>query len=407
MKELRARIAGLKRRRRFVPLRESRRLADELDELLYDIETCVLDPCCGAELIAAFYETDVAVLGNCDDSSGYIGDVYRLHAQEVFLKFAVKCEDKERLGDLVLVLNHEDDYGVRDALIDCAALYLPEPEIRFIIAQLQELADAENEQSGKRHRLYRVESLARQIGDAPLFEKARIASWGRISTAACVDIAEVHFDAGDAGLALSWLERIPVDEAFQADERDALLLRVHGQLGDLEQQAEVAWRMFRRERSVASIDRLVAVLGEDRRDGVVEEEVREILRDQALSYVDAAFLIEIQRYDAAGAYLIDRADKLDGDNYDLLLPIAELMEATAHPLAASVVYRALLESILKKARSKIYHYAVWYLKKLDLLATTVSDWCQIDDHSTYFEQLQAKHNRKTSFWSKYGKARSI
>jgi hypothetical protein len=61
-----------------------------------------------------------------------------------------------------------------------------------------------------------------------------------MSTAACVDIAEAYFEAGDADRALSWLERIPIEESFQEDERDVLLLRVHHQLGNSEKQAEVA-----------------------------------------------------------------------------------------------------------------------------------------------------------------------
>lgn len=404
-REIKARLAGLKRRRRFVPWGESRRLADELDELLYDIDTSVGDPRGGAELTAAFYETDNAILGNCDDSSGYVGDVYRLHALEAFVGFAAKCADKKWLGDLVLKLNRGDDYGVRDALVDCAAEYLPEPEIRLMIARLQDLADSESERSGVQHWLHLVESLARQLGDAPLFEKTRRASWGRLPTAACVDIAEVYLEAGDAEAALSWLGRIPVAETFQQDERDALLLRVHGERGDSSRQAEVAWRMFRRARSEASLNSLVAVLGEGRRDEVVAAEVQAILDDPALSYADVGFLIEMEQFDAAEIYLLDRADRIDGDYYDWLLPVADAMAVTAHPLAASVVYRALIESILEKARSKIYHYAVRYLKRLDLLSPQVSDWKSIPDHAAYLEHLQAKHGRKTSFWSRYGRAR--
>jgi hypothetical protein len=163
--------------------------------------------------------------------------------------------------------------------------------------------------------------------------------------------------------------------------------------------------MFRRARSAASLDRLVAMLGEDRRDEIAAGEVREILHDPTLSYVDAGFLVEIEQYDAAETYLIDRAGEIDGDYYDRLLPIAEAMVATTRPLAASVVYRALIESILKKARSKIYHYAVRYLKKLDLLSTQISDWKSVPDHGTYFESLRAKHGRKTSFWSRYERSR--
>ena len=153
-------------------------------------------------MVAAFYETDEAVFENCDDSSGTIGDVYRLDAKELFLDYARRCADKDSLANLVLDLNKKDNYGVRDTLIDCAAKYLPEPNIRSMISQLQGLADKEREEYHKRHWLILVESLARQIKDALLFEKTRIASWDKLTTAACVDIAKVYNESGDAQTSL-------------------------------------------------------------------------------------------------------------------------------------------------------------------------------------------------------------
>jgi len=380
-------------------------LAGELYELLGDIEACALDPCSGAKLVVAFFETDVGVLGHCDDSIGLVGDVYRFAARELFLQYAIECDEKKWLADLVLESNREDDYGVRDTLIDCAKSYLPEPEIRSMITRLQEWADEEVDKHARRRWLYRVESLAQQIGDAPLFEKTRKLSWGGTPTAACIDIAQVYYETGDPNTALSWLMRIPVGEEFQADERDELYLRIYGQLGDQERQAEVAWRIFRRMRSRERLDQLISIVGESQRDAIVSDEVVEILAQPTLSYSDAAFLLQIERFDDAETYLLDHADELNGDYYDRLLPMAEVLEATGRPIGATVLYRALLDSILRRAISKIYHHAVRYLKKLDLLATQVSDWGRIDNHSVYFEQLETNHGRKKSFWSRYERVR--
>ena len=53
---------------------------------------------------------------------------------------------------------------------------------RFL--RLGESAERETDECMKRHWLFRVESLARQMRDAPLFEKARLAAWPELSTAA-------------------------------------------------------------------------------------------------------------------------------------------------------------------------------------------------------------------------------
>lgn len=274
-----------------------------------------------------------------------------------------------------------------------------------MIATFQDWAKAEKGQLERRHWLRLVEDLAREIGDASLFEKVRKEAWGKTGTAACIDIAEVYFETGDADKALSWLEKIPEKETFQEDEMDNLLVKVYGQLGEGRNQAEVAWRVFRRGRCRAGVDDLAAILGEDKREWIIEKEVAEILAKPELSLKDAAFMLELELFENAETYLLAHHEELNGDYYDYLLPMAETLEAAGHPLAASVLYRALIDSILKKARSKIYHYGVRYLKILDLLATRVSDWDRIETHDEYFEHLKSTHGRKTSFWSKYEKSR--
>lgn len=403
IKRFKAKVAGIKRSRRFVRWGESAGFARELEALLRSLQACVDDPNTGSELAAAFFETDKGTLGNCDDSSGHVGDVYCFDAKELFVGYARRCPDKEWLAKLVFKLNRDDGYGVRDTLINCAADYLPEPNIRTMIGWLQQAADREADPYKKRHWQQLIESLARQIKDAPLFEKTRIASWGKLSNAACVDIAQVYLESGDPRTALSWLEKIPPDETYQAHERDRLLLAIHTQLGEIRKQTDVAWRIFRRHRSRDSLEELLSVIGDEQRESVTEGEVESILADKRLSLSDAAFLVELNRMDAAETYLLDRDDQLNGDFYGSLLPMAEAMETAERHLAATVVYRALLDSILERGQTKTYPYGVRYLKKLDRLAKSISDWCSQADHATYLQQLQQTHGRKSRFWSLYGK----
>ena len=69
-------LASLKRSRRFIDWRSSSGFARELEMLLQDLKAGVTDPPTGVGLVAAFYETDEGVLGHCDDSNGYVGDVF-------------------------------------------------------------------------------------------------------------------------------------------------------------------------------------------------------------------------------------------------------------------------------------------------------------------------------------------
>lgn len=402
VKRFKAKLSGLKRRQRFVGWGESAGFARELGALLEDLRAGVNDPRTGAELVAGFYECDAGALGSCDDSSGHVGDIFRYDAKELFVSYAAHCADKEWLGDLVFRVIQTDDYGVRDALIDCARVYLTEPVMRGVVARLQEKAGQETDEYRKRRWLYNVESLARQLKDAPLFEQTRLACWGELSTAACVDIARVYLECGNGVIALTWLEKIVATESFMADERDNLLFEVYGMSGDVVNQADAARRVFRRSRSASSLMRLLDVIGHDQKDSVIVTEIATILETGKFSPVDAAFLVEIERQDDAEAYLIKCADQLNGDFYDGLLPLAIAMEKNGRFLCASVIYRALLDSILRRAQSKIYPHGVRYLCKLDLLAHSISDWRNVATHEAYMQEIKLNHGRKSSFWSRYG-----
>jgi len=397
----RAQLAALKRMRGFIARRDSTAFAQGLSSLLDYLAVGVDDPRTGVELVAAFYETDDVVFSHCDDSNGRIGDVFRHDARELFVHYASSYEGKAWLGDLILRLNRNDGFGLRDHLFGCAADYLPPKTMRGLIDSLWELADQETNEFQRQHWLRGIESLASQLKDAPVFERARRASWPTLGTAACVDIAAVYLGAGDPATALSWLERIPESETFQEDERDQLLLAVHGELGNREQQEAVAWRIFRRYRCEDTLGTLLSTIGEDQRERVLDDEADAILRSEEFSYSDAAFLISSGRMEDAEAYLLARADHLDGYFYECLLPLAESTEEHGRYLVASVIYRALLESILRRALSKYYHHGVRYLRKLEALAGKVDAWRGVLPHEAYVDELRRTHARKTSFWSRY------
>jgi hypothetical protein len=143
------------------------------------------------------------------------------------------------------------------------------------------------------------------------------------------------------------------------------------------------------------------VIGEDQREGVLDDEADAILRSEGISYSDAAFLASSGRMEEAEACLLARADQLDGYFYDCLLPLAESLEEDGRYLVASVIYRALLESILRRAQSKYYHHGVRYLTKLEALAEKVETWRAVLPHEAYVDELRRTHGRKVSFWSRY------
>ena len=402
-KRFKAKLAGIKRRRRFLGRGASFAFADELRGLLQDLRAGIHDYLMGVRLVVEFYKADDAIFRQCDDSYGNIGDIFRIDASNLFVSFAANCDDKEELIDLVLELNREDEYGVRDSLFQCASEYLPDEAMRSMVDRLWDLSRKETDEDRTLHWISGVESLARQMKDAPLYEKARLALWPELSAAACIDIARIYLETGDAQTALKWLRRIPNRDHFKVHEQDDLLLTVYKTIGDQEKLESVAWRIFRRDRTEHTLACLLDAIGEDMRDQVIEGEIRAILESDHLSYSDATFLIEINHLDEAESYLLDRWEQLDGDLYTSLLPLADHMEASRRWVTASVLYRALLDSILRRGKSKYYTHGVRYLKKLDTLDLRIHDWRNISPHREYTQVLRKNHGRKTSFWSRYEK----
>ncbi|MBU1194416.1 MAG: hypothetical protein KKE62_13760 [Proteobacteria bacterium] len=394
-------LSGLKSSRRFIDWRGAAGFARELEMLLQDLKSGVDDPLTGVELVAAFYEADSTIFEMCDDSSGNIGGVFRYDAKKMFVDYAKRCKDKQKIADIILKVNQKDNYGIRDTLINCAGECLPESVIRNMIAGLQKWADKEKDEYNKRHHFRSIESLARQIKDAKLFEKTRIASWGKLPTAALIDIARVYLESGDVETAHSWLKKIPEGETYQAYERDKLLEEVYHKQGDSEKLTELLFQKFRSCHSTGTLQALLDVIGHDKRDEVVADGVKVILKADRLRESDAEFLISVKRIDEAEEYLLKRADQLDGNHYGSLLSLAEAMEAEKRHLVTSLLYRSLLVSILERGYTKAYPYGIRYLKKLDKLATKVADWKEFHHHEAFKAQIIDAHGRKRSFWSKY------
>lgn len=393
-------LASIKRRTRFINWRESYSFSEELEQLLHDIEETIPDPDIGLALIVDFYKADSTIFNLCDDSSGNIGDVFRVSARNLFNKFAAGFQNKGKIRALLLDLILKDDYGIRDSVLDGLSTYLGEPDIRKLIDQLWNCSEKENDDYQKHHIFSLIETMAKQIKDGPLFEKTGPLNWERLNDKAYFDIAEVYFLAGELQPALSWAERIS-DKSINVFNSDQLLTSIYKKLGNHEKVSEIAWRVFHRNRSKESLDSLIEVIGEDHRENVIKNEMATILQSPKLECFDADFLMKIGKIDEAEAYLQKHVDYLNGDWYTYLVPWAEVMEKCKKFLMASLLYRCLLDSILSRAISKYYHHGIRYLKKLEKLAPHVSDWSRFEPHQIYFDELKKNHGRKPSFWSKY------
>lgn len=397
------RLSSVKRRQRFISWGESAAYARELAELLNALEASEPEPKAGVLSVAAFYEADAEIFEQCDDSNGSVGDVFQTGAADLFVLFASQCEDKEWLLELVLTLNTKNDYGIRDVLFTRMSEFLPETVLRRAVDRLWELAKAETRKYSTQGWLIAINHLSWQLKDVRLLEQVKraMSDSDELPVAYVIDIAKLNYQCGDLQTALTWIERVPLKATYMARERDELLTAIYQCLKKPKKLIETASRVFRQHRDINSLDQLVKAVGEDKRAGIIEEQAKAILKANKFEPGDAGFLVETGRIDDAEKYIIANANLVDGGYYSSLLDLAKAMLRYDRLVAACVIYRALLDSILARAKSKTYHHGVSYLKKLDYLAKKVDDWKGLDSHSTYLDNLRAQHRLKSSFWSQY------
>jgi hypothetical protein len=117
---------------------------------------------------------------------------------------------------------------------------------------------------------------------------------------------------------------------------------------------------------------------------------------QALS-----FLVSWPALHHAADLVLQRADELDGDHYELLTPAADAL-AAKYPLAATMLLRAMINFSLRNARSSRYRHAARHLLDCSSLASTIEDYRQFEPHRVYEANLRREHGRKNSFWSFVG-----
>jgi hypothetical protein len=395
-----AALAAVKRRRGMVRGRETREFAGELAELLADLAYSDVAGRLGVDLVAAFIRLDRHVFEHCDDSGGYVGDVFRCNARTLFRDFAGRCDDPPYVADLIFDLVANDEYGVRDGLLDDVSAYLPEPLIRGMIARFQAIPAAPDsfEALGK---LARVCVLARHIGDLGLFERTVVELFGPDHPAGAAYIAAANLECGNPRAALEQLSRVPEGATFKRLERQELMFTALGQLGMTAAQLELGWNMLREERARSGLDRLLSVLGDENRDAVIAGEAALILAGPGFSFGDLAFLVNLGRFDDAETYLLGRFDQVDGYHYEILAPLADAMCRAGRALGSSLIYRALLASILNRGTYAGYSSGARYLRTLDQLSASVSDWHGLPDHTTWRSALHAAHARKSAFWARY------
>jgi hypothetical protein len=221
--------------------------------------------------------------------------------------------------------------------------------------------------------------------------------------------------AGRAVEALAALERAnPKPRAVRAGDEDVMLLA--GNSGDSaweeahidaldatgqQQEAQrLRWAAFEQRLSLTYLRAYLKRLP-DFED--VEAEDRAMRHALGFASFSSAlnFFCEWPDQARAAQLVMARASEIDGNLYFLLDPAARLMEGK-HPLAATLLPRAMIEHTLNRAKSTRYKHAARHLLECASLAPRIAD---MESHDSFVGRLRAKHGRKVGFWYQLDESR--
>jgi hypothetical protein len=98
-----------------------------------------------------------------------------------------------------------------------------------------------------------------------------------------------------------------------------------------------------------------------------------------------------------------RFHALNRRQYYTLRPAADLLQNT-DPIAATLLYRKMIQPVLDETKSKYDHNAVKDLVTCGILDSKIANWGALQSHEEYLKEIKIKHKRKISCWSEYKSA---
>jgi hypothetical protein len=421
-RDVRKRLVSLRRSTSFVGWRRRKALIKDLrtqadmitDKIAPDDATLAFD------LLWQFLELAPSVYERTDDSRGEVGDVFREALAQIGEISGQVVLDPLTLATQVWGAVRDNGYGEFDGIIGIVAPALGQAGFAHLkgLVDAYEAAPLEEDPDHEALRFLRdlrgdgsylakqkarlIKSLRQEIAEAEGDTSAYIAQYSeqdlkRPDIAA--EVAQLFLDEGKAADALALLQGAEQDNRDYG--RNAWDLAYIASLLALDRVDEAQTHRWARFCETLNGDYLRAFLKllPDFED--IEAEDR--ARAHALAFDDLPtalnFFLGWPDLASAAKLIQSRQQELDGDLYHIFTPAAEALR-DRHPLAAVLLWRAMIDYALAKARTTRYGHAADHLRDCQAADIEITEYGHFGSHEAYLAQLRTRHERKASFWNK-------
>ncbi len=425
--EIRKQMADIRRSRSFVEWDESPAFANDLDTLRVAIVEHVADADAmeALGLMWSFMELADSVYERCDDSGGAVGNVFQAACEDLGgIARAAKTEPA-LLADRAFAAIFNNSYAQYDGLVSILKPALGQEGLAHLKQRVVEFSDASatdpankdfagTDDSGldsplederrKRYRLDVASRALRDIADAQGDVDGFIAQFDeetREVPRIAAEIAQRLLEAGRAEEALHALDASSQDDAanwrWSGFEWEDARIDALEALGRADEAQQVRWGCFERSLSMPHLRAYLERLA-DSDTSEAEEKALGHAQEFQDRLAALSFFLSWPALDRASRLVVEHAQSLDGNCYEILAPAARALKSE-HPLAATLIFRAMIDFTLGHAKSTRYWYAARDLSKCSSLAPSIVDFQTHETHAAYEQRLRRDHGRKRSFWN--------
>lgn len=417
--DVRKRLASIRRSTSRVGWRKRKALVKDLTTQS-DMITGKIAPDAPAQafdLLWQFIELAPSVYERVDDSRGEVADVFRA-ALAQFAEIAPRAlgdplDMAERVWDALC----DNIYGEFDGIITLLAPAMGDAGLERLKQRVQSYAQTPAERSQDHAALQFLRDLRSSSGDFASEQKARLvkASLQEIASIqgdtdgfiAQYSNAEMRRPAVAARIADLLLSEGRAEEAFDivtathpegGPRWHSAYIKCLLALDRVSEAQDHRWSCFC-ETLDSQILRDYLKLIPDFEDIEAEDQAKA----HALTFDDVTaslhFFIHWPDLASAAKLIESLSQELDGNLPEILLPAADALR-NRHPLAAVLLWRAIIERALWEGGSSHYAQAADSIMDCAAADADINDYGRFASHDAYLESLRNHYKHKASFWAR-------
>ena len=389
-REVRKRLAAIGRSTTFVDSGKRKALVAELQAQHQAIigPIAEADPDLAFQLLVRFLELADGVIERCSDTTGMVIGLFQQALDDLGPVAAAAGVEVEPLVEQLADLLADDSYGQFDRLIPAMAGALGEEGLQRL--------EQECRDRGARDGSTTLLQIAECRGDADAY-LAQFTPKQLEWPATAADVAARLLALDQPQQALAVLDRADVGASrWYSPEWDDTRIAVLEALGRPDEAQEVRWRVFSRILSVQHLQEYLRRL-DDFADVEAEERAFTLVEQHPMPLLALQFLIAWPALPRAARFVIRHWEEWDGEAFEIYGPAAERL-SSEHPVAATLLLRAMVVFALSMGRAKRYRYAAGHLRTCELLAAGIDDWLGVEGHESFVGRLREAYGMKWSFW---------